>query len=46
MKTDLVPLEKRTKEDDDLNTIEETVLSEYKYGFITDIEAEEAIAND
>jgi len=28
--------------DDDLSTIERTVLSDYKYGFVTDIEADEA----
>ena len=28
--------------DDDRSTIEQTVLSEYKYGFVTDIEADEA----
>lgn len=28
--------------DNDLSTIEETVLSDYKYGFVTDIEADEA----
>ena len=27
---------------DDLKTIERTVLSDYKYGFVTDIEADEA----
>src|SRR5690606_13424170 len=27
---------------DDLLTIEQTVMSEYKYGFVTDIEADEA----
>src|SRR5258705_5289735 len=28
--------------DDSLSTIEKTVLSDYKYGFVTDIEADEA----
>ena len=27
---------------EELNTIEKTVLSDYKYGFYTDIEADEA----
>src|SRR5262249_33124027 len=30
------------RQDESLSTIEKTVLSEYKYGFVTDIEADEA----
>ena len=46
MKTDIVQTEKNGpdvyREDESLRTIEKTVLSEYKYGFVTDIEADEA----
>src|SRR6478672_10533770 len=41
MNTDLLKPEVITV-DDDRSTIEQTVLSEYKYGFVTDIEADEA----
>jgi Fe-S cluster assembly protein SufB len=41
MKTDVFPAE-MNRADEDRNTIENTVLSEYKYGFVTDIEADEA----
>ena len=41
MNTDLLKPEVSTV-DDDRSTIEQTVLSEYKYGFVTDIEADEA----
>src|SRR6186713_805544 len=41
MKTEIFPVEK-DEMSDDLKTIERTVLSDYKYGFITDIEADEA----
>src|SRR3954447_17520747 len=41
MKTEVIPQE-RDLVDDERSTIERTVLSEYKYGFITDIEADEA----
>ncbi len=41
MKTDLVQPKSREAEDE-LSTIEKTVFSEYKYGFITHIEADEA----
>jgi Fe-S cluster assembly protein SufB len=41
MKTDLI--QPRTREaEDDLRTIEKTVFSDYKYGFVTNIEADEA----
>src|SRR5437867_4460973 len=46
MKTDIVQTEKNGpdvyREDESLRTIEKTVFSEYKYGFVTDIEADEA----
>src|SRR6476469_2733688 len=41
MKSEIGQLEK-AEVDDSLSTIERTVLSEYKYGFVTDIEADEA----
>jgi Fe-S cluster assembly protein SufB len=41
MKTEIFPAEK-DEMSDDLKTIERTVLSDYKYGFVTDIEADEA----
>ena len=41
MKTE-VHLPERDSVDESLSTIEKTVLSEYKYGFVTDIEADEA----
>src|SRR3982751_4220175 len=41
MKTEIFPPEKNDR-DDERSTIERTVLSEYKYGFVTDIEADEA----
>ena len=41
MNTDLLKPEVSTV-DDDRSTIEQTVMSEYKYGFVTDIEADEA----
>src|SRR5215213_5339805 len=41
MKTDVFHTE-QSDVDDGLSTIERTVLSEYKYGFVTDIEADEA----
>src|SRR6187455_2468984 len=41
MKTEIFPAEK-DEMSDDLKTIEQTVLSDYKYGFYTDIEADEA----
>src|SRR5215213_4457637 len=41
MKTEVLKQENNMV-DDDLSTIEKTVLSEYKYGFVTDIEADEA----
>lgn len=41
MKTD-VYLPKENDIDDELREIEKTVLSDYKYGFVTDIEADEA----
>lgn len=41
MKTDLI--QPRTREaEDELRTIEKTVFSDYKYGFVTNIEADEA----
>ncbi len=40
MKTDVYPA--KSSEEDDLSTIEKTVNSDYKYGFVTDIEADEA----
>src|ERR1043165_9492507 len=51
MKTDLLQTEgngpdpdsfRADREDESLSTIEKTVLGEYKYGFVTDIEADEA----
>jgi Fe-S cluster assembly protein SufB len=41
MKTEEYPL-KKDEIDDDLSTIERTVQGDYKYGFVTDIEADEA----
>jgi Fe-S cluster assembly protein SufB len=41
MKTDLIQPKSREAEDE-LSTIEKTVFSDYKYGFITQIEADEA----
>ena len=41
MNTDLLKPEVSTM-DDDRSTIEQTVSGEYKYGFVTDIEADEA----
>src|SRR3954470_7291544 len=41
MKTEVSKLDNKDM-DDDLSTIERTVLSDYKYGFVTDIEADEA----
>src|SRR3954469_20441435 len=41
MKTDIFQTEANDIEDG-LDTIQRTVLSEYKYGFVTDIEADEA----
>src|SRR5215208_4217006 len=41
MKSDALKPEKSVL-DDDRNTIEQAVLSEYKYGFVTEIEADEA----
>jgi Fe-S cluster assembly protein SufB len=41
MKTEAYPAE-RTRPDNGMSTLEETVLSDYKYGFVTDIEADEA----
>src|SRR6187455_347000 len=41
MKTEIFPAEK-DEMSDDLKTIEQTVLSDYKYGFVTDIDADEA----
>jgi Fe-S cluster assembly protein SufB len=41
MKTDLI-LPKSREAEDELSTIEKTVFSDYKYGFITHIEADEA----
>src|ERR1700712_2184980 len=41
MKTDVYPA-KPSDEENDLSTIEKTVNSDYKYGFVTDIEADEA----
>ena len=41
MKTDLIQPKSREAEDD-LSTIEKTVFSDYKYGFVTQIEADEA----
>src|SRR4051812_22557768 len=40
MQTEIYRAEK--EESDDLSTIERTVSSDYKYGFVTDIEADEA----
>src|SRR3990170_6772746 len=42
MKTEVLPTEKSFVMDDDRSTIERTVSTEYKYGFVTDIEADEA----
>src|SRR2546423_8693922 len=41
MKTEVFHPEKNDI-DDDLSTIRKTVLADYKYGFVTDIEADEA----
>src|SRR5450432_2203606 len=41
MNTEISPVEKEAVEDS-LTTIERTVLSDYKYGFVTNIEADEA----
>jgi Fe-S cluster assembly protein SufB len=41
MKTDLIQPKTREAEDE-LSTIEKTVFSDYKYGFVTNIEADEA----
>src|SRR6202163_2164103 len=41
MKTDLIQARSRDAEDE-LRTIEKTVFSDYKYGFVTQIEADEA----
>jgi Fe-S cluster assembly protein SufB len=41
MKTDLIQPKSREAEDE-LSTIEKTVFSDYKYGFVTQIEADEA----
>ncbi|MEO6961903.1 MAG: Fe-S cluster assembly protein SufB [Puia sp.] len=41
MKTELYP-SKRNDAEDELRTIKKTVFSDYKYGFVTDIEADEA----
>jgi Fe-S cluster assembly protein SufB len=41
MKTDLIQPKSREAEDE-LSTIERTVFSDYKYGFVTNIEADEA----
>ena len=41
MKPDVIRQENEVM-DDDLSTIQQTVLSEYKYGFVTDIESDEA----
>jgi Fe-S cluster assembly protein SufB len=41
MKTDLIQPKSREAEDE-LRTIEKTVFSDYKYGFVTNIEADEA----
>jgi Fe-S cluster assembly protein SufB len=41
MKTDLIQPKSRNAEDE-LSTIEKTVFSDYKYGFVTQIEADEA----
>ena len=41
MKTDLIQPKSREAEDE-LSTIEKTVFSDYKYGFVTKIEADEA----
>src|SRR5450432_2846753 len=41
MKTDLIQTKSR-QTDDELSTIERTVFSDYKYGFVTQIEADEA----
>ncbi len=40
MKTEVLP--EKSSVDDSLSTIERTVQGEYKYGFVTDIEADEA----
>src|SRR3982751_5561521 len=41
MKTEIFPPEKNDR-DDEASVIERTVLNDYKYGFVTDIEADEA----
>ncbi|HEY4967517.1 MAG TPA: Fe-S cluster assembly protein SufB, partial [Puia sp.] len=41
MKTDLIQTKSREAEDE-LSMIEKTVFSDYKYGFVTEIEADEA----
>lgn len=41
MKTEIYQPEK-TDRKEDLDILEQTVLNEYKYGFVTDIEADEA----
>ncbi len=41
MKTDVYPANS-SEEENDLSTIEKTVNSDYKYGFVSDIEADEA----
>ena len=41
MKTDVLKMDKNGP-DEDMNAIEQHVQSEYKYGFVTDIEADEA----
>jgi Fe-S cluster assembly protein SufB len=41
MKTETYPV-KAVEAEDELTTIEKTVFSDYKYGFVTDIEADEA----
>jgi len=42
MKTEDYQINTNNNMSDDLLTIEQTVMSEYKYGFVTDIEADEA----
>ena len=42
MKTETAESLKDNRVDDDLSTIEKTVLSDYKYGFVTNIEADTA----
>jgi Fe-S cluster assembly protein SufB len=41
MKTEVLKMDKNVQ-DEDMNAIEQHVQSEYKYGFVTDIEADEA----